>query len=207
MEYIQSGLDFYRTDFAWASDEIYDLVDEFHRRERLNDDTPEDILRQRLQEDIKLIAEECPNLKKIDMSLFGEKTYLYSSDDEIWQPFASGLKKLTSMTLIGHKWSESEALVRAVGSRLTRLYLALRGYPVLQPDNPVLQPGQPSISVPKLEKLFELCPKMVDLTVSFGPLTLNTARLDDFELNSHRPKMETLRDVTVHTYMTKTAFR
>ena len=29
LEYIQNGLDFYRSDFAWASDEIYDMVDEF----------------------------------------------------------------------------------------------------------------------------------------------------------------------------------
>ena len=35
LEYIQNGLDFYRSDFAWASDEIYDLVDSFHRRERI----------------------------------------------------------------------------------------------------------------------------------------------------------------------------
>ena len=47
LEYIQNGLDFYRSDFAWASDEIYDLVDAFHRRERLKDDTPEEVLRQR----------------------------------------------------------------------------------------------------------------------------------------------------------------
>ena len=43
LEYIQNGLDFYRSDFAWASDEIYDLVDTFHRKERLKDDTPEEV--------------------------------------------------------------------------------------------------------------------------------------------------------------------
>ena len=43
LEYIQNGLDFYRSDFAWASDEIYDLVDAFHRKERLKDDTPEEV--------------------------------------------------------------------------------------------------------------------------------------------------------------------
>ena len=77
LEYIQNGLDFYRSDFAWASDEIYDMVDEFHRRDRLGDDTPENVLRQRLTEDVLLISQECPNLKKLDISLFGEKTYLY----------------------------------------------------------------------------------------------------------------------------------
>ena len=77
LEYIQNGLDFYRSDFAWASDEIYDMVDEFHRRDRLGDDTPEAVLRQRLTEDVLLISQECPNLKKLDISLFGEKTYLY----------------------------------------------------------------------------------------------------------------------------------
>ena len=101
MEYIQNGLDFYRSDFAWASDEIYDLVDAFHCRDKLKDDTPEEVLRQKLSSDVKLIAQECPNLKKLDMSLFGEKTYLYANDDEIWRPFAEGLPKLVSMTLIG----------------------------------------------------------------------------------------------------------
>ena len=88
-------------------------------------------MRQRLRSDVQLIAQECPNLKKLDMSLFGEKTYLYATDDDIWRPFAEGLPKLVSMTLIGHKWSESEALVRAVGNRLKRVYLALRGFQAL----------------------------------------------------------------------------
>ena len=108
LEYIQNGLDFYRSDFAWASDEIYDLVDAFHRRDKLKDDTPEEVLRQKLSSDVKLIAQECPNLKKLDMSLFGEKTYLYANDDEIWRPFAEGLPKLVSMTLIGKLIFSSE---------------------------------------------------------------------------------------------------
>ena len=110
LEYIQNGLDFYRSDFAWASDEIYDLVDAFHRRDKLKDDTPEEVLRQKLSSDVKLIAQECPNLKKLDMSLFGEKTYLYANDDEIWRPFAEGLPKLVSMTLIGKLIFSSEFL-------------------------------------------------------------------------------------------------
>ena len=112
LEYIQSGLDYYRNDFAWASDEIYDLVDEFHRKDRLSEETPEEVLRERLRSDVILIAEECPNLKKLDMSLFGEKTYLYSNDDEIWAPFKNGLKRLISMTLIGKILYLSENLLR-----------------------------------------------------------------------------------------------
>ena len=89
-----------------------------------------------------MIAEECPNLKKLDMSLFGEKTYLYANDDDIWEPFA-GLQNLVSMTLIGHKWSESEALVRAVGIRLKRVYLALRGFQALENSLPPPVPSVP----------------------------------------------------------------
>ena len=78
-------------------------------------------MRSRLQEDIQLVAEECPNLKTMHLSLFGEKTYLYLNDDEMWKSFADKLLQLRDLTLIGHKWSESEALIRAVGPRLNRI--------------------------------------------------------------------------------------
>ena len=199
LEYIQNGLDYYRSDFAWASDEIYDMVDEFHRQDRLGDDTPEAVLRERLTEDVLLISQECPNLKKLDISLFGEKTYLYSTDDAIWQPFAEKLTKLVSVTLIGHKWSETEALMRAVGQRLKRIYLALRGFIPVE-DN--LPPIDPASTVPKLEQVLDLCPQLEDLTISFGPLTLNVS---DSVLFSEPSKFN-LTEVTVHTYMTKKAF-
>ena len=95
--------------------------------------------------------------------------------------------------ILGHKWSESEALVRAVGTRLKKIYLALRGYH----GDLNLATAAP---VPKLDYLLELCPKIQDLTISFGPLTLNANSSFD-DLNNI--KMETLKEVTVHTYMTK----
>lgn len=101
MEYVQGGFDYtYRSDFEWASDDIYDMVEEYHKAAKNGENTPEDVLRETLREDVKLIAQECPNLKVLDISLFGEKTYLYSEDDEIWQPFLK-LTKLRALTLIG----------------------------------------------------------------------------------------------------------
>ena len=60
-----------------------------------------------------------------------------------------------------------------------------------------------SIFIPRLDRLFELCPHVQHLTVSFGPLTLNVN--DDFDLGNSI-KMNTLTEITVHTYMTKKAF-
>ena len=108
--------------------------------------------------------------------------------------------KFSFLLFTGHKWSESEALVRAVGIRLKRVYLALRGFQAL--ENSLPPPVQPS-PVPRLDRLFELCPHVQHLTVSFGPLTLNVN--DDFDL-SRGIRMQTLVEVTVHTYMTKKAF-
>ena len=97
----------------------------------------------------------------------------YSTDDAIWQPLAEKLTKLVSVTLIGHKWSETEALMRAIGQRLKRIYLALRGFIPNLEDN-LAQPP-PASTVPKLEQLLDLCPQLEDLTISFGPLTLNVS--------------------------------
>ena len=85
----------------------------------------------------------------------------------MWKPFADKLLQLRDLTLIGHKWSESEALIRAVGSRLNRIYLALRS----------LQSWDSTeiTSVPKLDQLLELCPNLEYLTASFGPLAVNVS--------------------------------
>ena len=160
-------------------------------------------MRQRLKEDIELIATECPYLKTIHISLFGEKTYLYLNDDDIWQPFADYLTHLRDLTLIGHKWTESEALVRAVGPRLTRIYLALRSLQSWDNTDPW------SSSVPKIDHLLDLCPNLIFLTASFGPLTVNVSNNVNFlhlkpqEPGYAKPKM---KEITVHTYMTKKAF-
>ena len=56
--------------------------------------------------------------------------------------------------------------MRAVGIRLKRVYLALRGFQALENSLPP-PPVQPP-SVPRLDRLFELCPHVQHLTVSFG---------------------------------------
>jgi len=195
LEYVQCGVDSYTSDTSWAPDEIYDLVEIFNRRDKLTEHAPESVLRSRLQEDIQLVAEECPNLKTMHLSLFGEKTYLYLNDDEMWKSFADKLLQLRDLTLIGHKWSESEALIRAVGSRLNRIYLALRS----------LQSWDSTevTSVPKLDQLLDLCPNLEYLTASFGPLAVNVSNhieLQHLRINDDylKPKV---KDVNVHTLL------
>ena len=63
-------------------------------------------------------------------------------------------------------------------------------------------------SVPKFDQLLELCPNLEYLTASFGPLTVTVS--NSFEFQHFRPNEShlkpKLKEVTVHTYMTKKAF-
>ena len=44
LEYVQCGVDSYSSDASWASDEIYDLVEIFNRKDKLTEHTPEAVM-------------------------------------------------------------------------------------------------------------------------------------------------------------------
>ena len=44
LEYVQCGVDSYSSDASWASDEIYDIVELFNRRDKLTEHTPESVI-------------------------------------------------------------------------------------------------------------------------------------------------------------------
>ncbi len=103
----------HRTNSGWADPEISSLVESFGRMlEGGNvDDLSADAKKVLLAEDIRLVASECPNLKNIQLYLFGDSPYLDEIDGEVWRPFLS-LRKLQQLNLIAHQWSEAVALVR-----------------------------------------------------------------------------------------------
>jgi hypothetical protein len=198
IEYINGGFAAHRSDMGWADDEIFDMVEEFNAKDQMTEVTAPNDLRDRLIEDVALLAQECPNVKSLDISLFGDQIYLHPEDDIIWVPFVSRLLMLQSLTLIGHRWSESVALVKSIGIRLKKLYLALRDRHAW--DMPNLPPGL----IPKLDKLLDICPNLEILTLSFGTLTVHVSNEVDNQIR-FKPLLG-LTQITVHTYMTKKAF-
>ncbi len=195
LEYMQCTMDKFR-DITWASDEICSIVDKFNRQEQITEDTPEETLRSSLRADVKLITEECPNLKKIAISLFVDKTFLHANDDDIWSPFGQGLPKLTVLALRGHRWSEVEALVRTIGARLTFLFLTLRCFDSLVTPN-----------FPKLDDIFQLCPRLIVIKFGIATLTLDTnLSMEEIYRNPPTSRMESLTEFTILTIMTKRAF-
>ena len=93
-----------RTNSGWADRDIMDLVDDFGRLltgGSLSEASAE-VKKRLLSQDIQLVAQECPNLRNIQLYLFGDDPYLEDSDTEVWAPFA-GLVKLRQLHLIAHQ--------------------------------------------------------------------------------------------------------
>jgi hypothetical protein len=150
-----------------------------------------------LAEDVKLVAAECPNLRNIQLYLFGETAYLEETDDAVWAPFLA-LNNLRQLNLIAHQWSESVALMRTVGSKLKSFYLSLDGRGTVWENGP----GHPDQQIPKFEEIMSLCPGIETLTLSFG---VKTTQVHSDSLHDSL-KFDLLKELFVHTYMTKRAF-
>ena len=93
-----------RTNSGWADREIMDLVEDFGHLltgGSLSGATAE-VKKRLLSQDIQLVAQECPNLRSIQLYLFGDDPYLEDTDTEVWAPFA-GLVKLRQLHLIAHQ--------------------------------------------------------------------------------------------------------
>ena len=60
--------------------------------------------------DVALVAEECPNLRNIQLYLFGDDPYLEDEDTDVWAPFAR-LDRLRQLHLIAHQGLELDGRV------------------------------------------------------------------------------------------------
>ena len=182
----------------WVDHEISDFVTNLasHLFDEEIDNVEE--RKELLAKDVKLVAEKCPNLRKMQIILFSEEPFLIPSDSDIWKPFSEGLPLLTDISLFGHDWSESVALFSSIGSRLTKLSLSLDGRGVIWPEDHAVSLGY----APYLEDVLDLCPNLESLTFSLGIRRVQVAssRLAD------ESSFPNLKHLAVHTFMTKRAF-
>ena len=106
------GQDICSIDTSWASDDISDLIDEFGEKLNLASGTVGDDdnatvlneLRSNFAEDVRLVSEQCPKLRSLRLSIFGEAVFLKFDDFQIWEPVASGLLGLRELILQSHTW-------------------------------------------------------------------------------------------------------
>mgnify|MGYP003309695582 CR=1 FL=1 len=84
-------------------------------------------MRSELMGDIDLIANECPNLRKLLISLFGDFEYLNEQTDvNLWAPFADRLTQLEDFTLHAHKWGHVVCLMNTIKTLpIKKIYLSL----------------------------------------------------------------------------------
>jgi hypothetical protein len=64
----------------------------------------QDELRTNFAEDIKLVSEQCPKLRSLRLSIFGEVVFLRHDDLQIWEPVGTGLLCLRELVLQSHTW-------------------------------------------------------------------------------------------------------
>jgi hypothetical protein len=105
------GHDICSIDTTWANDEISGLVEEFGERlsfspgslDTDDEDTLEE-MRTNFAEDVRLVAEQCPKLRSLRMSIFGEAVFLRPDDLQIWEPVGSRLFALKELLIQSHTW-------------------------------------------------------------------------------------------------------
>ena len=107
------GHDICSIDTTWADEEINDLVVEFGERLSFNPSSVngenENLiseLRSNFAEDVRLVAEQCPRLKSLRLSIFGETVFLQHDDLEIWQPVGCRLLALRELMIQAHTWKD-----------------------------------------------------------------------------------------------------
>jgi len=177
---------------SWAPVEISEDIEEFASILHPPPDSVEE-RRAQLADDIQLVADQCPALVYISLFLFLDPPCLRSSDDWLWRPLAS-LQNLEQLTLHSHQWEDVSSLIKVVGPRLGKLYLALDGRNSLWEDDHL--PAR----VPELDTILAACSHLHTLTVSFGIKPLRVS------INPSKLDLSKLTKLTVHTYMTKNAF-
>ena len=200
-------------DVSWADNDIYEFVENFGIRIKQNmgrndiSKTNEQRIaeiRNELIGDIRLISEECPNLRKLLISLFGDFEYLNErTDQNLWLPFAEKLTQLEDFTLHAHRWSHVICLLRTLQALpIKKMYLSLNDQGREETEESNQQQIHPAI--PKLETLLEICPNLEYLTCSFSLRSVDIS--DSTDVEADNSSCFDLKYLIVHTYMTKRAF-
>ena len=205
-------------DVSWADNDIYEFVENFGMRlkekntSNVRSDVPKTVeqrieeIREELIGDIQLISNECPNLRKLLISLFGDFEYLNAqTDGDLWNPFAERLKDLQDFTLHAHKWGHVVCLLKSLKVLpIKKLYLSLNDG---THNEGQWNQNQMQASIPNLETMLEICPNLEHLTCSFSLKSVDIS--DNTDVDGDAPEsIQTinLKYLIVHTYMTKRAF-
>lgn len=185
-----------KSNTSWCHNDVSDFIetfsDDLFAYRNLSTDDKLTLLRQ----DVKLLSQQCPRLRRVKVYLFGETPYLHEDDEETWNPLVS-LPHLQELQLMAHQWSESISLLKTVGSKLTSLYLSLDGRSSMWNNF-----GHPWRHIPELDEILVLCPYVRDLTLSFG---VKNVEVGAEALHNHAV-YPNLVHFNVHTFMTKRAF-
>jgi hypothetical protein len=206
-------------DVSWADNDVYEFVENFgmrlkKKKNKGRTDVPnttekriEDI-RAELVGDIELISNECPNLRKLLISLFGDFEYLNEQTDaKLWNPFTEKLTKLEDFTLHAHKWSHIICLLKTLKTLpVKKLYLSLNDQGTQANGPGQWDQNQAQRAIPNLENLLEISPNLEYLTCSFSLRSVDISDNTDVDGDIHVYPCSSLRNVVVHTYMTKRAF-
>ncbi len=153
-----------------GNNEVTNFIDDLGRHlYDENVDNPEE-RRELLRRDVRLVAEHCPNLRRMTINMTGDLPYLRHATPDLWAPLAQ-LHNLRDISVMSNEWPECVSLVNAMGDRLHRLSLKLDGGGNMTgsmwnnnnndgPDN--------SDFVPKLDAILDMCPDLEVLNFSFG---------------------------------------
>ena len=206
-------------DVSWADNDVYEFVENFGMRLKQRNLSNErnafpNTVEQRIEEirselvgDIDLISQECPNLRKLLISLFGDFEYLNEQTDaDLWNPFSERLTQLEDFTLHAHKWSHIICLLKTIKNLpIKKLYLSLNDGSQGNGQGPWDQNPQQTV-IPNLETMLEICPSLEHLTCSFSLRSVDITDNTDLDGDNNVQQFLNLKYLIVHTYMTKRAF-
>lgn len=116
------GHDICSIDTSWAHEDIVSQVEEFGDRLSFTPSTVASVInaengdvdaddaaaletmRTRFGEDIRLVSEQCPKLRSLRLSIFGEAIFLRPDDLQVWEPLGSRLLALRELLIQSHTW-------------------------------------------------------------------------------------------------------
>ena len=107
------GHDICSIDTTWANEDIVGMVEEFGDRlsyapgsADADDDVALETMRTHFAEDIRLVADQCPKLRSLRLSIFGETVFLRPDEQslQVWEPFGSRLLALRELLIQSHTW-------------------------------------------------------------------------------------------------------